>query len=206
MMRRTISRFREQVKFLSRRMKAPKKPTNADGRVLIHLGPGEENDDRFINVDTRPFPHIHFISSVEVQDLFPVNYADLVYSCHILEHISHVRISHLLSIWHKWLKENGVLRISVPDFDQIIKIYKEHGSCESIISPLMGGQGYDENFHKAIFNESFLTGLLFEAGFKNVEKWDPGKVEDYSFNDWANRDYVFQEKTYKISLNLQGVK
>jgi hypothetical protein len=206
MIRRKLAALRDQILFFSRSIKEPKVPTNADGRVLIHLGPGEENDDRFINVDTRPFPHIHIISSVDVPGLFPDNYADLVYSCHILEHISHLKIPRLLSIWHQWLKEDGILRISVPDIDKIIAVYREHGSCESIMNPLMGGQGYEENFHKAIFNQPFLTQLLINAGFTNVEEWDPEKVEDYSFSDWADKKYVFEGKPYRISLNLQGIK
>ena len=194
------------IKYLYRKYKSPAFPSNSDGRVLIHLGPGEEDDKRFINVDMRPFPHIHIISSVFALDLFKNNYADLIYACHLLEHISHRDVPNVLLRWNGWLKKDGILRLSVPDFATILEIYKEHGSIQSIINPLMGGQGYKENFHKIIFTEEHLSKLLIEAGFKEVKRWVPDEVDDYNFKDWASKKYVYDGKEYDISLNLQGHK
>ena len=194
------------IKYLYRKYKSPTVPSNSDGRVLIHLGPGEEDDKRFINVDMRPFPHIHIISSVFAPDLFNNNYADLIYACHLLEHISHMDVPNVLLRWNGWLRKDGILRLSVPNFDTMLEIYKEHGTVQSIVNPLMGGQGYKENFHKIIFTEEHLTNLLIEAGFKDVKKWVPDEVDDYNFKDWANKKYVYDDKEYDISLNLQGHK
>jgi len=47
-------------------------PKNPDGKVLIHVGCGEFNDQRFINVDTRPGWHIHVVESIEnIDTAFP---------------------------------------------------------------------------------------------------------------------------------------
>lgn len=203
MLRLTI---KNQLSFFYRKIKTPPMPQNPDRKVLIHLGCGDQNDKRYINVDTRPFSHVHIISSAENPDLFPDNYADLVYACHVLEHFSHRDLAKVLSVWYQWVKPGGVVRLSVPDFDCIIKIYEEYGTCESVINALMGGQQYPGNFHKTIFNELFFKDLLRKAGFKKIEKWYPEKVEDYRFSDWANRKYEYGGKHYDISLNIQGYK
>ena len=99
-------------------------PKNSDGLILIHIGCGELNNKRYINVDTRPGWHIHFVESIEnCQKLFPENYADLIYACHVLEHVSHLKLIKTLQGLFKCLKKGGVLRLSVPDFDVLVKIY-----------------------------------------------------------------------------------
>ena len=40
-------------------------PANADGKVLVHIGCGELNDARYVNVDKRKLRHIHIVGSVE---------------------------------------------------------------------------------------------------------------------------------------------
>jgi hypothetical protein len=57
--------------------------------------------------------------------------------------------------------EEKLLKISVPDFDEILNIYKNNNSdMNSIIQPLMGGQDYKYNFHCVMFNEKYLTEFL----------------------------------------------
>lgn len=182
-------------------------PQNPDGAILIHIGCGEFNDKRYINVDARQGWHIHYAGSVEdCERLFPADFADLIYCCHILEHVSHQKISGTLKGLYKKLKRGGTLRISVPDFNTIVKMYKERNSIEDIIAPLMGGQGYPENFHYNVFDESYLKELLLESGFKEVKKWNPENASYHNFNDWSKRKFSLYEKEWSISLNLEAIK
>jgi len=184
-----------------------KYPDNPNNEVLIHLGCGEINSPEFINVDSRFFKHIHHIGKVQFLPFFKNDFADLIYTSHTLEHIPVTELHGTLSEWKRVLKPNGTLRISVPDFDKIISIYNDNeNSIDSIWKPLLGGQEYKENSHYAIFNKSYLTKLLLDAGFKNVRVWDPDKVSHHNFTDWASILLEINNKKYPISLNLEAVK
>jgi predicted SAM-dependent methyltransferase len=187
-------------------LRPPQIPKNSDGKILIHLGCGEQNDPRYINVDGVAFPHVNFVGRVEKLPMFSNEYADLVYACHVLEHISHQKLSAVLREWYRVLKKGGVLRLSVPDFDKIIEMYEaENKSVLRTLPPLMGTHENGEfDFHRAIFNKEYLSTLLKEAGFKETREWSPETAPYYSFSDWAGPRKI--HGTYKISLNLEGVK
>lgn len=196
--------FAEEVR---RELFPPKLPTNKDKKVYIHLGCGPINAPGFINVDIIPYSHVHYIQHVEDLSMFPENYADLIYASHVLEHISHNKISDVLREWYRVLKKDGILRISVPDFDKLIDVYlNEEKDIKTIIGPLMGGQDNPYNFHKSVFNEKYLKELLLDVGFREVRHWDPKTVELHSFEDWASKPIKPKEKAYLISLNIEAVK
>lgn len=199
-----------RVKFfykLLRRVNSPNFPKNPDGKVLVHIGCGEQDDHRYINVDERPFPHVHYVSSVfEIDKIFKTHSVDLFYLCHILEHVSHQKLSDVIEKLYRCLKPDGLLRISVPNFDSMIEIYKEELSISSIVNPLMGGQDYSENFHHSLFNKSYLSGLMRKVGFKEVREWDANSAPFHNFDDWSNRKYFAVDRAWDISLNLEGVK
>lgn len=176
----------------------PKIPINSDGKVLVHLGCGWINNSRFINIDAVPLPHIHYVRDITNLKVLPDNFADLLYSSHALEHISHSALLETLAEWARVIKKGGTIRLSVPDFDKLIEMYHASGNdIRAIKDPLMGGQDYAYNFHKSVYNEKYLSELLTGAGFHNIRKWDASK-DNYGFNDYA--------KKFKGSLNLEGEK
>ena len=170
---------------LLRTLRTPALPANPDGKVLLHIGCGEFDDPRYINIDKRKMQHIHYIGSAEDLSAMPAGSADLIYMCHILEHISHLQLGKVLCGLRERLKEGGVLRVAVPDFDKMLDIYRETGRLDYIVPPLMGGQDYPENYHAAVFNADYLTRQLTEAGFREVRPWEPGKADYHSFEDWS---------------------
>lgn len=192
---------------LGRYIKRPKQAVCSDGKMLVHIGCGDFNDPRYINIDARPMPHIHHVGTItDIDQFIPRDYADLIYGCHVIEHISHQQLIRIFKKVYRCIKENGIFRISVPDFDTIVKIYEEEGSIDSIKNPLMGGQGYGDNFHKSVFNETYLTELLIEAGFKEVRYWDAFNASYHDFNDWSRTKYEYNGKEWDISLNLEAIK
>lgn len=196
--------FFEEVK---REILSPKLPKNPNGKIYIHLGCGAINAQGFINVDLRPFSHVHYIQEVENLSIFPDEYADLIYASHVLEHISHSKLSEVLQEWQRVLKKGGILRISVPDFEKLVNVYfSERNDIKSIIGPLMGGQDNSYNFHKSVFNENYLKELLLLSGFREVRHWKPEEVELHSFEDWASHPIKVKTTEYLISLNIEAVK
>lgn len=192
---------------LIRRFLVPPFPENPHGEILVHIGCGELSDERFINVDARAMPHVHYVTQNIELAQFSQGSIDLIYACHILEHVSHRKLAKTLSAWYLHLKPGGVLRISIPDFDKIIAIYSDQQKNVRVIqNALLGGQEYDLNYHFSAFNKEYITNLLLASGFSDIREWDPATTKYHSFDDWAGRKYILNKKEYLISLNIEAVK
>lgn len=199
-------RIRQRLSFVKRCLFKPAWPKNEDGKVMLHIGCGEQNDRRFINIDARPFSHVHIVTD-NITELgeFEDSSVDLVYMCHILEHFSDDEIKSVLYEMKRILKTGGVLRVSVPDFDSIIEIYREtNNEIDAIKHILMGGQNHEFNVHYSVFNREYLTKLFREVGFQEVSLWDPSNCSYYSFNDFASKKVARAGKRFFVSLNIEA--
>lgn len=183
-------------------------PSTSDGKRLLHIGCGDIDSPEFINLDARPMPHVHIVSkNVFRLRMIPDAVLDMVYMSHVLEHVPRGQVLQTIKEMGRVLKKGGILRISVPDFDHIIRIYEESGNDVGSIAPaLMGGQNYKFNFHYSIFNRSYLVALLTRGGFHEIESWDPGQCAHHDFEDWASKFVYLGEKPFPISLNLEARK
>jgi predicted SAM-dependent methyltransferase len=201
-------RLKLQFSFIKRRIAQPVLPKNIDGKVLVHIGCGKTNSPEFINVDARPLAHVHIVTDNITSLLdFNTETVDLVYMCHILEHIKRNDLKKVLLEMKRVLKDGGVLRISVPDFDKLIEVYNAAGKdIDAITRQLMGGQDHEYNIHYSVFNHRRLSELFKDVGFKKVVSWDPDNCQYHNFKDRSSRKLKVNGKEYMISLNLEAVK
>ncbi len=140
-------------------------------------------------------------------DMFEDGSADLIYMCHVLEHVGRRDLHGVLSELHRVLRSQGVLRISVPDFDLIIDMYRASGSDVSAIAdPLLGSHANSYDVHFAVFNHRSLTKLFKDAGFRSVREWHPDACQNHDFDDWASRKIMRDGREFAVSLNLEAVK
>ncbi|MEQ9372268.1 MAG: methyltransferase domain-containing protein [Coleofasciculus chthonoplastes F3-SA18-01] len=192
---------------LKRQFIRPPFPKLKNGKVYLHLGCGSISNLYFINIDGLPAPHIHYVRAIDNLTNFQSNSADLIYACHCLEHFPYAKVPKVLAEWFRVLKKGGILRLSVPDFDQLVNVYKESDNNMNKILPfLMGGQDYRFNFHLAVFNRYSLEKMLIETGFKQVQEWQPGSEPLTTFNDCSKLSTIVKEKKYNLSLNLEAFK
>lgn len=201
-------RLKLQLSCVRRRIVKPAPPKNSDGKVLVHIGCGTTNGPEFINVDARPLAHVHVVTDdiTSLRD-FAADSVDLVYMCHILEHIKADDLKHVLSELKRVLKVGGVLRLSVPDFDRLVEVYNASGKdINTIAKQLMGGQDHEYNIHYSVFNHRRLSELLKEVGFREVVSWDPENREHHDFKDRASRKVKAGDAEIMISLNLEATK
>lgn len=208
MLKELRRKLKLRASFLKRQLVEPPLPKNRDGMVLVHIGCGEKNVPGFINVDARPLAHVHVVTD-DITSLtdFQTGTADLVYMCHVLEHIKYDDLKNVLSEMRRILKDGGVLRISVPDFDKLIDVYHAAGKdIESIRRQLMGGQDHSYNVHYCVFNHRHLSDLFKQVGFRDVYPWDPDNCRYHDFKDRASRRIKVNGTEYLISLNLEAVK
>jgi len=182
-------------------------PTIADGRVNVHLGCGPIDDPEFINVDAIGFGHVHYLATVHPLPMFKNDTVDLIYVSHCLEHLDIVDVPKALEEWCRVIKPGGTLRLAVPDFEAILRIYESsRRSIRSIQYILYGGQDYPFNFHKAAFDRAHLSGLMNEAGFTEVITWEPGQDQWCKLNDCSSTTVMIDGTTFPVSLNLQAKK
>jgi predicted SAM-dependent methyltransferase len=186
---------------------APKLPRNPDGKVYLNLGSGDITHPAFINIDALVARHIHYIRPIDNLAPIPDNYADLVYASHCLEHFSHHHVNSVLIEWRRVIKPGGILRLGVPDLDQLIGIYEHSGrDVEVIQGYLMGGQTYPLNAHYTAFTRASLSSRLTAVGFNEVRSWQWGTDELTSLPDCTALSVEVNGRTFPISLNLEAVK
>lgn len=211
----TVSQFAKWLKLQSkishvkfkRLFVAAPIPAEAEGRLNLHLGCGEIDHKKFINIDGYPFPHVDYAQTIANLPQFKEGSVDLIYASHCLEHFSYLQTKAVLGEWYRVLKKGAVLRLSVPDFDKLVEIYTIHHHDPDVILPqLMGGQNNQYNFHLTALNKVNLSKLLLVAGFSEVREWQPGTDDLTTFNDFSIYKKEIAGKYYRISLNIEAVK
>lgn len=186
----------------------PPYPADSGKKVLLHIGCGKINSPEFINIDALPYAHVHVVTD-DISRLpgFADETADLVYMCHVLEHIRAAQVEAVVREMRRVLKVGGILRLSVPDFDRLIEVYKAAGEdLTAIHTQLMGGQDSEYNVHYCAFNHGSLSELLRKVGFTAVRPWDPWNCRHHDFKDKACKIMTVGDQSFTISLNLEAVK
>tara|TARA_B110000977_G_C11068987_1_gene488865 strand:- start:66 stop:710 length:645 start_codon:yes stop_codon:yes gene_type:complete len=174
--------------------------------LKVHLGSGEINLQGWINIDARKFKHTHIVDQdFELKEFTDESISE-IYLCHVLEHFSFEDSLKLLEKLNKKLSKGSVIRISVPDFSKLKMIYDETSNLEQIKYAIMGGQNYENDFHKSIYDFKILSELLNKANFKDVIVWNSKKDFGIELNDWSNGAYNVNNKKIKISLNIKAIK
>lgn len=155
----------------------------------------------FENLDSRKMEGVDHISEANKLP-FDDNTFDLIYSSHVLEHFKRCETQLVINEWVRVLKSGGIIRLSVPSLENLIKIYQMSGDIKNIVGPLMGGQTYEQNFHYNVFDKKSLTEYLEIAGCEAVHTWDYRRTSHSNFFDFS------QSTTWEIpiSLNLEARK
>lgn len=174
----------------------------------LHVGCGKVYIPGFIHIDLMDFDHIDHKRSVDDLSIFEDNSTDLVYACHVLEHFKRQEVERVLREWFRVLRPGGILRISVPGFEEIIKIYQKFNDLNLVLGPLVGGQTYLYNFHYMAFDFKFLSEMLKKVGFKSVERYDWRKTEHADIDDYSQAyiPHMDKENGMPVSLNVEAIK
>lgn len=170
--------------------------------MKINLGCHTRIRPGYINYDKDNYPGVDAIGTIEDLGRYADKTFSEIYASNILEHIPHVRTVKTLKEWFRVLSVGGVLKISVPDFDRAIEIYRTHGLGPWVVNFLWGDQVYNGADHRVCFNEEYLTRVLKEAGFSDISRVDqlPGNQPDECSNLVSNVDNRF------VCLNMVAIK
>lgn len=158
--------------------------------LRLNLGCHTRIREGYINIDRDSYPGVDIVADVFSLPMYEDGVASEIYSSNILEHASHTKTVAILKEWRRILKDGGILKISVPDFDRAIEIYRTYGLKPWVVNFLYGDQGYEGADHRVCFNEEYLTRALKEAGFTDISRVEqlPGNQPGECSNLVSNMD------------------
>ena len=99
------------------------------------------------NLDIDNLPGVDINDDARMLSKIPDESCDIIYACHILEHLGRHEIENVLKTWNKKLKKNGIIRLAVPDFQKAIQWYQKNPDLEDILGLIIGGQKTKYDFH-----------------------------------------------------------
>ena len=222
---------------------------NTSDKVKLNLGCGLQCPDGWINIDSSMgarlskfptltkvlhsviphswgiLPNVNWPSNVKWMDItrrfpFESDSVDCIYSSHTFEHLTYSEASYVLSECNRVLKPRGVIRIIVPDLEQMIDNYLlnkqkiPHLAAKKLmddslyfeipipdtIKGLMKFYFKKKNNHHFLYDHSGLTYQLEQVGFDGIQSMPYGesKIEDIIDIDIASR--------FSGAICLEGVK
>lgn len=172
--------------------------------IKLHLGCGKRKIEGFIHIDNEPHEHLTHIRDIRDLSIFEDNTVDLIYSSHAFEYFHNP--AEVLQEWKRVLKPHGVLRLSVPDFAKLVKVYRKTDDITKVIGPLFGHWGNKQ--HYTCYDKRSLGMLLWDAGFSSIEEWDWRLTEHCNVDDYSQAYFPHMDKEngIQISLNIQAIK
>lgn len=130
-----------------------------------------------------------YIQDLSEQFPWPDNTIDIVYSSHLLEHFTREDGRRFIAECHRVLRNDGILRIVVPDLRHIVVEYFEGRiPADDFVESLGVLCGNNKNAlkdrlapfiqfpHKCMYDASRLLGILRKAGFDAATR-DPFESE-----------------------------
>ena len=174
----------------------------------LHLGCFNKKIHGYVNVDIRDDIQPDVVDDIFTLTKFEDNSVDVIYACHVLEHLKRAEIQPALARGYRILKIGGIVRIAVPDMERIFEHYIYHKDLLAIISSLGGSQRHNYDYHYSHFDFKLLKQYLELSGFKNIQRYDRWQtehayVDDYSAAYMPHKDFTNGQL---ISLNVEAVK
>lgn len=183
--------------------------------IKLHLGCSKRYLKGYVHIDVADYPHIDYRHDVRTLPMFKDNTVSLIYASHTLEYFDRIEAMDVLAEWHRVLKAGGILRLAVPDFESLAKVYFEHKDLGLILGPLYGrwepaGCG-SVIYHKTVYDYDSLKRILSSAGFKAIRRWDwkgvfIGELKDFDDYSQAYIPHMQKDNGKLISLNVEAEK
>lgn len=179
--------------------------------LKLHLGCGKRHIPGFVHVDQSTFPHVDHVQDIRDLKNFADGSASLVYACQVIEYFDREEVVPVLQEWLRVLAPGGILRLSVPNFAVLAKLYQAGIGLDWFLGTLYGripdGQG-GHIYHRTTYDEPSLKKLLESLGMVDVRLWDWRQTEHAHVDDFSQAYFPHMEKERGIlfNLNMEGRK
>ncbi|MBV9115480.1 MAG: methyltransferase domain-containing protein [Hyphomicrobiales bacterium] len=173
--------------------------------LKLHMGCGKRYIPGFVHIDQVSFDHIDYKQDIRKLNNFCSNTVSLIYACQVIEYFDREEVVEILQEWLRVLQPNGTLRLSVPNFEVITRLYCAGLSLEWFLGTLYGkipdGKG-GYVYHKTTYDQKSLASVFDRAGFINAREWDWRETEHSHVDDFSQAYFPHMEKERGILFNL----
>ena len=149
---------------------------------------------QFNLLDTSRYQFVQFAQSHQIEygdatKTLPVSSGsvDVLYSCHMLEHLNQAEASAFLKEARRVLRSGGIIRLVVPDLRWGVQHYIQSGDADGYIGGLLESRPKSiterlrfllvgSRYHQWMYDGNSLCRLLLEHGFVNPTSMQPGET------------------------------
>jgi ubiquinone/menaquinone biosynthesis C-methylase UbiE len=175
------------------------------GNLKIHIGCGKRHIPGWVHVDQVAFPHVDHVQDIRDLSNFADGTAEIIYACQVVEYFDREEVPTVLREWRRVLAPSGLLRLSVPNFAVISRLYEAGFALEWFLGTLYGrisdgNGGYV--YHRTTYDEASLRHVLEASGFADARLWRWQDVEHGNVDDFSQAYIPHMEKERGILLNL----
>lgn len=179
--------------------------------MKLHLGCGKRDFGLdWMHIDGGHHPHVtsHDIVTLPFDD----DSCSLIYASHVIEYFDRAMVVNVLKEWCRALRSGGTLRLAVPDFESMTKLYYANMMpLETFLGPLYGKMqppGCKAIYHRTVYDFMSLKMVLQNAGLENVKRYDWRNTEHSHIDDHSQAYIPHMDKKCGtlVSLNVEGTK
>jgi len=183
--------------------------------MKLHLGSGQRYLKGYVHIDLADYSHINYKHNISSLPMIENESTDLIYASHVLEYFDRNEVNNILKEWRRVLKPDGILRLAVPDFVQLVEVYLKTKDLQPILGPLYGRWpilgSSSVIYHKTVYDFRDMEQLLANNGFKSIKLWNWQEVftdENEGFDDYSQAYFPHMDKENGIciSLNVEAKK
>jgi predicted SAM-dependent methyltransferase len=187
-------RFHATVLWRRRRIDAY---LRAQSEPKLQLGTGSNLLEGWLNTDVYDDTRQGRVVYLDARRRFPFDDGtfDLVFTEHMIEHLSYPDARHCLHECRRVLKPGGRVRVATPSLERIAGLYNDQGELEkryirwSIDTFVPDADAYLPGFvlnnflrdwgHRFVFDEATLRHALEASGFVEIERRSVGDLEHH---------------------------
>ena len=178
--------------------------------IKINLGCGWRNFGKdWYHIDGGDYSHL---DSHDILNLpFDNGTVDLIYASHVIEYFDREEIVGILNKWKSKLKQGGILRLAVHNFQEIARLYCAQGfGLDNFLGPLYGkmDMGGKTIYHKTTYDFEGLKFILNKCGFSNIDYYNWRDTEHSEFDDHSQcyLPHMDKDNGTLMSLNMECKK
>jgi predicted SAM-dependent methyltransferase len=189
----------------------------------LHIGCSDNIIDGWLNSDLSPISDDVLTLDATKKFPFESNNMGYIFSEHMIEHISYSSGLAMLRECHRVLRNNGKVRISTPDLQFLIDLYRSEKSELQIEyikfatklfiknAPYPDDTFVINNFvrdwgHLFIYDEKTLRSSLEKAGFSNIVRCELNESKNEVFRNLENEKRMPRGFLGLESFTLEGTK